>query len=62
MYRRGQEERVTRTKHDAAFPRLVVAYCLEADGVGERAATAVGADRLRSGAVVVRDRKMGHWV
>ena len=30
----AQEERFTRKKHDAAFPRHAVAYCLEAGGIG----------------------------
>lgn len=30
----AQEERFTRKKHDAAFPRHAVAYCLRAGGVG----------------------------
>src|SRR5262245_9342085 len=29
----AQEERFTRKKHDAAFPRHAVAYCLEAGGI-----------------------------
>src|ERR1700730_14989217 len=30
----AREERFTRRKHDAAFPRHAVAYCLRAGGVG----------------------------
>ena len=30
----AQEERFTRKKHDADFPRQAVAYCLEAGGIG----------------------------
>jgi carbamoyltransferase len=30
----AQEERFTRKKHDPAFPRRAVAYCLEAGGIG----------------------------
>jgi carbamoyltransferase len=30
----AQEERFTRRKHDAAFPRNAIAYCLETAGVG----------------------------
>ncbi|HKY94057.1 MAG TPA: carbamoyltransferase N-terminal domain-containing protein, partial [Kiloniellales bacterium] len=30
----AQEERFTRRKHDAGFPRHAIAYCLEAGGVG----------------------------
>jgi carbamoyltransferase len=29
----AQEERFTRKKHDARFPRHAIAYCLEADGI-----------------------------
>ena len=30
----AQEERFTRKKHDAAFPRHALRYCLEAGGIG----------------------------
>ena len=30
----AQEERFTRKKHDASFPRNAIGYCLEAVGAG----------------------------
>ena len=33
----AQEERFTRKKHDASFPRNAIAYCLDEAGVEARA-------------------------
>jgi carbamoyltransferase len=38
----AQEERFTRKKGDAAFPKQAVAYCLEAAGIDINSVEAVG--------------------